>query len=787
MARTNIVAMDDLGDSNVGSSGFFTNASAFSRGYGRVNEAKTLINNCKQAIIDFDLDNDDCKKFKKNINECNIEVLVDIIEETKTSLLNLDQEFAAEYLAILQESLQGVNYDSLSDAEKFEYNVLSQDYDKTMFTMYAKLDSLDCLSAEEKQYYEYLKLKNEQYDIQDKMSVLDPRSEEYINLFKENAELDRKIIKSSTTLTDTQKSEKLKAYDEQFYENLASLQAARDSMLEIESMEDELADLYAAKEDNNGFFHPCVESEIDEAILDKEIALGKAKGYDVSDMEEYKNMDGWDRFWTDTGTFVTSAFTGLFDITESIGDGFVMLGSVGGIVDKDWASEYVARDISGEMYQGIVLSTGMNSYSAYGDVHTAGMVFGNTVGHIGMSFAAPWANAILSGLEGLGSTSESVLAAGGSYWEAMGRGALSGFGGAFSGYAMSGLNANVTQFLKSGALKTIGSTVVNTIKNEGVKALVTGTWGAAQVGAKSLGKLALTSLADVDTWVETGCVFFDNILCGAADGEIDWGTTFAQTGTVFATEYGMNFLIGFSQIGVSSFKKYENYNDILAHYSLEMKQFENSLTTREKSLFKNYCLESPLLDGNYKSVNALGRGNLIDYNLETISFRGTYSTDVMSFDRFEKIHGEKIESFVSRQTAAALELNDALSKFSLNEDTILYRGVYFDAFQPYGILPSDSVDIIYKKLTANGNVYADNGFMSTAVIPAGITDDKPIVFELNCKAGTTGAFAESFNPFGENEFLLTAGQRFTIDRVERKVSQYSGASQVIVHMSSIPN
>ena len=76
-------------------------------------------------------------------------------------------------------------------------------------------------------------------------------------------------------------------------------------------------------------------------------------------------------------------------------------------------------------------------------------------------------------------------------------------------------------------------------------------------------------------------------------------------------------------------------------------------------------------------------------------------------------------------------------------------------------------------------VIVGGGFMSTAVVPTGITDGKPIVFELNCKAGTTGALAESFNPFGENEFLLTGGQRFSIDGVE------SVNNQIIVHMTSI--
>lgn len=847
---------------------FKSEASLFLSASTNVNSAKSLINKCKQIIVNFELSgNENAQSLKENINGCDIDSLVTKIENTKQSLMQLGSDFTAEYMTALTTALTTTSLDTsdMTEEQQMQYQMQYQmqmssyerEYNEALLHMLEQHEESGQLTEEMQQQLEYQRQLVAQYDIQDQMSVLDPTSEEYIELFKTKSENDMALINSNPNLTDEQKQNYLSEYVSQYTYNIGKLSEARDTKLKNETLEQELMDLYAAKEENSGFWHPFVESEIDEAILDKKIELGIA----TEDEIEYKNMDGSDRFFADAEAFSTSTFAGLFNIVEGVGDAFVMAGSAVKVCDKEWASEYIARDISGEMYQGLVLSNDMNSYSAYGTWHDAGLIFGESVGKIGITFAAPWASGTLYGLNAMGQSAETAFNNGDDYWTALAKSTVAGVGGFAEGYGMSKLNLNMRQFASSGALKQAGKQIINNassnIKSATFKTVLKNGF--------------VSTINEADAWIETGCTFASNILEGVSSGDIDWKKTIKETGMVFATNLVMNsvtdlaFHVDASKpkvdasisadidtpsttvvdidttttfdidatdklydveptdklfdvdatdklffdskvtstvdvdatviktinaddavttnivaTGNSLGKKYNNYNDILDHYDVKRQQFEASLTSREKTLFQNYCGEDWLASGNYKSVNGIARGNMIDYDLETITVRGTGgNTMTYTFSQFENQFGETVEAFVERQTKASLELNDALAKFSLDEDTMLYRGVNFDALQSYGITQGDSAETIFKKLTTAGDTYVDDGFMSTAVIPTGITDGKPIVFELNCKAGTTGALAESFNPYGENEFLLTGGQRFSIDGVE------SVNGQIIVHMTSI--
>lgn len=553
---------------------FKSEAKLFLSANNKVNSAKTLINECKRLIVGFDLEGyKNCERLKLNIDRCDINALVTKVEDTKEDLMELDKDFAEEYMTLLLEYLQTPLIDTsnmtdeekmkysiqtasidMTDEEKMKYNIqmsgYARDYNYSLLYMLEKNEKSGMLTDEMKHQLQYQRDLVAQYDIQDKMVVLDPTTDEYINLYKQYADYDRKLINLNSSLTEEEKASYLEAYNTQYNQNLDILINARDVRLKREADEKELEELYKSKEDNNGFWHPFVESEIDEAILDKRIEMGIASEDEIA----YKNMNGWERAWENTKTFAVSTFTGLYNINEGIDDGLIMLGSAVGICDKDWASEYISRDLSGELYQGIVLSNNMNSYSAYGTWHTAGEAFGGFVGKTAITFAAPWASSLLYGLDAMGQSAEASFNNGDSYWAAFGKSFVAGIGGAAEGYGLSKLNLGIRNFASSGALKTLGGTVLSNVKNfgatltspGGLKIVSGNLWNLVKSGVKhmpsALGKAGLATLKDVDALIETGCVIANNFIDGVTTGEWDWGKMLKEAGTVFAINYFMSFV-----------------------------------------------------------------------------------------------------------------------------------------------------------------------------------------------------------------------------------------------------
>ena len=178
---------------------FKSEAKLFLSANNNVNSAKTLINECKQLIADFDLDNNsNCASLKDNINNCNIDELVSKIETTKESLIKLDQTFASEYMSLLQEYLQSQTIDTsnMTEEEQIQYslkmNAYTRDYNYNLLYMLEKYEESDMLTDEMKQQLEYQRELVSQYDLQDKMSIMNSTSEEYIELLKKIQTMDRK-------------------------------------------------------------------------------------------------------------------------------------------------------------------------------------------------------------------------------------------------------------------------------------------------------------------------------------------------------------------------------------------------------------------------------------------------------------------------------------------------------------------------------------------------------------------------------------------------------------------
>ena len=467
---------------------FKSEAKLFLSANNNLNYAKTIINECKRLVNEIESqENSDYIKCKNNIINCDIDALANKVETTKESLMKLDQSFASEYMALLQEYLQAASIDTsnMTDEEKMQYsiqmNAYARDYNYSLLYMLEKYEESDMLTPELQAQLEIQRTIVEQYDVQDKMATLTTTSQEYIDLFKTNAEYDKKLINLNPNLTDEEKSSYLKEYENSFNSTLEILELNRDVAKKTDELKNleqgseayykkeneirqlqinyyegkenlteqekkqldflkdgvELNELYIDKEQNNGFWHPFVEGEYDEAILDKKIEMGIATEDEIA----YDKMNGWERAWENTKTFSTSVVFGIGSVTETVVDGVVMLAGEAGScfgADTQWAEDFVSIHYADDAYTGLVQSDCINSVSAYSAWHTAGNMIGTTVGYVALSYlpGGPIVTGLAGGFSAMGSSSQRALDSGATFHEAFGTGAISFGAGFASGWAV---------------------------------------------------------------------------------------------------------------------------------------------------------------------------------------------------------------------------------------------------------------------------------------------------------------------------------------------------------------
>lgn len=578
---------------------FKSEAELFLSANNNINYAKTLINECKRIVGEMELQgNSDYTNCKNNILNCDIDSLVDLVETTKESLFKLDQSFASEYMTLIQEYIQtdGLDTSQMTEEELLAYSIqmsgYERDYNYGLLYTLEKYEESGMLTPELEAQLEVQRTIVNQYEVQDQMSVLDPNSQEYIDLYKQNADYDRQIIMLSPNLTEEEKSSYLAAYDESFNSNIEILELNRDISIlntELEGMEYgteeyyakeneirelqinyyegktvltpeeqqhleflrdgvELNELYIDKEQNNGFWHPFIESEYDEAILDKKIEMNIATEDEIA----YDKMNGWERAWENTKTFTTSFAFGVGSVTESVVDGTVMLLGEGGKVlfnaDTQWAEDFVSIHYADDAYTGLVLSDSINSVSAYSGWHTAGNVAGSTTGYVALSLlpGGKVTTAVTGGLSAMGSSSQRAFDYDASYHEAFNVGLISGTMGALAGYGVGGGITNGAQ----------------TLAQVGGKAFLGAGISALEPIVNSVAEYAMYANEVVD---ENGNKVYDNMWDYYVDG-----------GGLLNT--GMAFGAGFISSGIQSYKGYRTFK-----YKGEFNANMNAMSDTERS------------------------------------------------------------------------------------------------------------------------------------------------------------------------------------------------------------
>ena len=112
----------------------------------------------------------------------------------------------------------------------------------------------------------------------------------------------------------------------------------------------------------------------------------------------------------------------------------------------------------------------------------------------------------------------------------------------------------------------------------------------------------------------------------------------------------------------------------------------------------------------------------------------------------------------------------------------LYRGISKEALlSDFGIdIYTDSESEILAKL--NG-IYSDKGFMSTSVtMNSEFFDNSEVVLILNCAQGTPAIDLSTINA-DEQEVVLSYGQKFKVEKVEKV--DVDGKTKVYIYLATI--
>ena len=475
---------------------FQSDAKLFLSASNNINNAKTLINECKRFISDYDAsENSNFNSCKSNINGCDIDALVTKVEETKESLLSLENsEFTLAYMSLLAEKLDidSLDYQNMSDEERLEYDLAVKEYDYALLYMLEQHAANGTLTDEMEAQLSIQRIKIQKYELNDEMSAIPTTSEEYIDKFKQNAELDRALLESLYTGDELQ--QKLDEYDAQYNANLDILELNYNINIksdELEGLEpgtDEYyrkeneirqlqVDYYTNKgnltEEEKEFLQfqkdyiqvnkYYIAGDEDKARAMKTQMIDPMTGQCVAtDAEiEYENADWWGRTCINAKTVGATFVTSMAGAGETILDGGVMLtaGTVGLFNDDvaQWTEDFVSVNWTDDAYDGLVASGGLNEYSAYSGYHTVTDFLTTTGTYVGLSFIPGVGGSAVMALSAAGSSGQTALDNGATLKEAVGTSWVAG-GLAFAAdFGLDKLNAaeGVTQ-----ALKVTGRTVI---------------------------------------------------------------------------------------------------------------------------------------------------------------------------------------------------------------------------------------------------------------------------------------------------------------------------------------
>lgn len=183
-------------------------------------------------------------------------------------------------------------------------------------------------------------------------------------------------------------------------------------------------------------------------------------------------------------------------------------------------------------------------------------------------------------------------------------------------------------------------------------------------------------------------------------------------------------------------KKQKEYRTFAEYYDDNIKFIKKSEVFLEKNSYNilriilGYFSDSLTTIGNYQMINGILRDNVFDFENRKITIHWTeVGKEVYTFKQFEETYCsnqyESVKKLYKDQSLAAVSLQEAIRKNTINNRLVLERGLDFEALKDYGIKEDDSAQEIYTKL--KNSIYSDKGFM--VCIPSVEEESLPKAFK----------------------------------------------------------
>ena len=344
-------------------------------------------------------------------------------------------------------------------------------------------------------------------------------------------------------------------------EALAKAQAEEAARIRQQKL-DELEDLRAQLEANNGIFHPKIEAELEKKIkaLEDELNVGH-------------QADGWEKFVSTAAVVTTTVVSGAADIVEGAADGVIWVSGtiVAGTADllgeeefankvKESTMDAIAVDVVGELnkefYENTEIGRSINDASAMKYDSEEAQFIRDASKEIIIIAGATAATVATGGAAAPLFAAGFAMGAGESAEEKFkdvenrnfyGDALEIGLDGTIRGlstmaYGKAGAAAfNGVKSLASNGLKTTVKETLSAFNKDVIKSTI-------KTSGRTIAKnTAVETLKDKDTWLETGTVWLDNIKSGVQTGELNITEMLCEAALIYGENYIGN-LAGFYQI-----------------------------------------------------------------------------------------------------------------------------------------------------------------------------------------------------------------------------------------------
>lgn len=171
--------------------GFKCDVNLFFEGVSNANVAKGSVRSTIETANSM-ADIEGIGRVIAELNNCNIDALIGVIETARDSLLSLDSDFANQYFKLLQTYIKGLDPEALGDEYLAQYIASEKEYWTTLVAMLEKNE--DNLNDKMKKQLDIAREMASYYDITDDMGASNITTDELEKLYGRREECEKRLL-----------------------------------------------------------------------------------------------------------------------------------------------------------------------------------------------------------------------------------------------------------------------------------------------------------------------------------------------------------------------------------------------------------------------------------------------------------------------------------------------------------------------------------------------------------------------------------------------------------------